>query len=181
MWPLATSWPTKLLVTFAPWSKHGVGGYGHASLIIIDHHWSSIVEIQAELIYSIIQYILMNPLNDHPYLVWLYDFQGKSTLWVSEPSPPTPGNLTPGFLSVENLPRGRYDPQDQNIREHSPTWSNMQSAFHQGSLVNWYFMCDFAKWIEMQMQKKRFLPPSDISQSIPGHSQRFLRTSVFRN
>ena len=36
MWPLATSWPTKLLVTFAP-SKHGVGGYGHASLIIIGH------------------------------------------------------------------------------------------------------------------------------------------------
>ena len=60
-------------MTFAPWSKHGVGGYGHASLIIIDHHWSSIVEIQAELIYSIIQYILMNPLNDHPYKIELYD------------------------------------------------------------------------------------------------------------
>ena len=31
------------------------------------HHWSSLViqvEIQAELVY-----ILMNPLNDHPYLV----------------------------------------------------------------------------------------------------------------
>ena len=145
MWPLAMSWPTKLLVTFAPWSKHGVGGYGHASLVIIGHPSGDSSRIG----------IYPNESTEWPSLsgMTFKDFQGKSTLWVSEPSPLTPGKLTPGFLSVENVPRWGYNPQDKNIREHYPTWSNMQSPFHQGSLVNWYFMCDFAKWIEMQTKR----------------------------
>ena len=149
---------------------------------IIDHHWSSLVIHSGDSSRIDIQYytVYPNESTEWPSLscmtVWLsreIHLMGLRTIppdaWEFDSRIPECGKLAARTLRSA-----------RSIREHSPTWSNMQSAFHQGSLVNWYSMCDFAKWIEMQT-KKRFLPPSDINESIPGHSQRFLRTSVFRN